>query len=264
MKKIILSADDFGKSHERNRAIDHAFKNGLISSAALIMGSEYTYEAIEMAYNGGYIKNVHLHLNLLSDDDNHFKPLSKAFINSKFCVNGGFNKYFQKAEYAEYSRVAFKEIEKQYLEFKRLTKGKADYNHIDCHVYCNLWLPAAFSYRKLIKKYDIISARYYGEHHKLSKSVKQKIKFRLVSILNGKSGWVVRSCNVDYYLTMLNSFLPNETVELYVHPDYINCVLMDNTTSVFGHDKVSLEKHIEEIKSTGNIQFISWTDFNKK
>ena len=52
MKKIILSADDFGRSHERNLAIDYAMKHGLIKSAALIMGSEFTDEAINFAAGG--------------------------------------------------------------------------------------------------------------------------------------------------------------------------------------------------------------------
>lgn len=53
MKKIILSADDFGRSHERNLAIDTAFKNGFIKSAALLVNSEFSEEAAKMAHEGG-------------------------------------------------------------------------------------------------------------------------------------------------------------------------------------------------------------------
>lgn len=56
MKKIILSADDFGRSHERNMAIDYAMKHGLIKSAALIMGSEFTDEAVNFARGGDCLK----------------------------------------------------------------------------------------------------------------------------------------------------------------------------------------------------------------
>lgn len=53
MKTIILSADDFGRSHERNMAIDYAFKNGLIKSAALLVNSDFLDEAVKMAHEGG-------------------------------------------------------------------------------------------------------------------------------------------------------------------------------------------------------------------
>lgn len=56
MKRVILSADDFGRTHERNLAIDFAMKHGLIKSAALIMGSEFTDEAIAFARWGGTLK----------------------------------------------------------------------------------------------------------------------------------------------------------------------------------------------------------------
>lgn len=52
LKRVILSADDFARSHERNLAIDYAIKKGLVKSAAVIMGSEFTGEAINMARGG--------------------------------------------------------------------------------------------------------------------------------------------------------------------------------------------------------------------
>ena len=54
MKKVIISADDFGRSHERNLAIDYAMRHSLIRSAALIVGSQFTDEAISLAIRGVY------------------------------------------------------------------------------------------------------------------------------------------------------------------------------------------------------------------
>ena len=50
--KIILNADDFGKSPERNRAIDDAFKMGLIRSASLIVTGKYLQDAVNFINNG--------------------------------------------------------------------------------------------------------------------------------------------------------------------------------------------------------------------
>lgn len=264
MKRVILSADDFGKSHDRNQAIDYAMKHNLVKSAALIMGSEFTDDAIGFAHRGGYIENIHCHLNLTSDVDNNFVPLSDEYKKSKFCVNGQFKRCPKRIEYAEYVTIAYKEMEKQFLEFKRLTKGEANYQHIDCHIYCNLNFPVAIAYRKLIRKYNITSARYYGEHHKQFNSVKEKTKFWILTLLNGKSAQPIKSCKVDYYRTLPDSFCDDEIVELYVHPDYINGVLMDNTVSSFGHKKAPLIEQIETLKSTGDVELISWEDFDKR
>lgn len=54
--RVILSADDFARSHQRNLAIDNAMRNGLIKSAALMVNSEYTDEAIRLAIWGGILK----------------------------------------------------------------------------------------------------------------------------------------------------------------------------------------------------------------
>lgn len=39
--KVIINADDFGKSPERNRAIDNCFKQGLISSTGIIVTGNF-------------------------------------------------------------------------------------------------------------------------------------------------------------------------------------------------------------------------------
>ena len=52
MKTIVINADDFGRSIERNNAIDYAFKCGLLGSAALIVNTEYTQDAVNKAIRG--------------------------------------------------------------------------------------------------------------------------------------------------------------------------------------------------------------------
>lgn len=226
------------------------------------MGSEFTHEAINFARTGGYLNNIHCHLNLASEigAGNHFLPLSEQYKNSRFCKDGEFAKLHNKTDYFEYSEIVFKELECQYSEFKELTDGYANYQHVDCHLYCNLFLSVAVAYRRLIDKYSINNARYYGEHHKQVKSLRKKLKFQVAKVLNGNKAYAVKSCNVDYYLTMIDSFQEDEIVELYVHPDYIDDVLMDNTVSAFVHEKVPLAEHIKQLYSTGELELISWTD----
>lgn len=265
MKKVILSADDFGRSHDRNLAIDYAMRHALIRSTGLIVGSQFTDEAISLAIKGGYINNVHCHLNLSPGikAGNHFFPISDQYKESKFSVDGEFCIKPYIKNYLSYSKVVFKELEGQYLFFKRATEGRANYDHIDCHLYCNLLPPVAVAYRDLIRKYHIKSARYYGEHHKKQKQIKQWLKFHVGSFLSGNEAYVVKACNVDYYITKKKLFQKDEVIELYVHPDYKNGVLIDNSVSYLGHEIVSLTKQIKALTSTEDIELVSWADFNR-
>lgn len=55
MKQVFLSADDFGRSHERNLAIDESFKKGFIKSAGLIVTGQYLQDAVEQIDRGGML-----------------------------------------------------------------------------------------------------------------------------------------------------------------------------------------------------------------
>ena len=63
MVHIILNADDFGRSIERNKAIDDSFKQGLICSAGLIVTGKHLqnaqqfFKAAERAKKAGKLKN---------------------------------------------------------------------------------------------------------------------------------------------------------------------------------------------------------------
>ncbi len=53
MKQVFVSADDFGRSLNRNKAIDESFKNGLIKSAGLIVTGQYLQDAVNLINRGG-------------------------------------------------------------------------------------------------------------------------------------------------------------------------------------------------------------------
>ena len=97
MVKIILNADDFGKSTGRNRAVDDSFKQGLIRSAGLIVTGKHLQEAVDFMNKGGYVENIHLHLNLstnLLHEDPEDIPLTEAIKrDSFFCKDGKFRPY---------------------------------------------------------------------------------------------------------------------------------------------------------------------------
>ena len=260
-KRIIVCADDFGRSAERNRAIDDAMRSGLIRCAGLMMSSDYTEDALDYAFRGGYINNIHCHLNLSSGLDlgNHFLPLDESFKKNRLlCTNGEFTKknLDNPFYYFKCRMDIYKELEKQFMLFKSMTRGKGNYDHIDFHLYYNTKIPVAYAYSRLIVKQHIRTARYYGEHHK--RNIKGLIKIGTSKLFRYSNEPTVKSCNADYFSTMFSRFELDELVEVYCHPEYQDGVLMDNSKSSFGHSIKPLEQSMQDIYKENEI--IAWND----
>lgn len=143
MKKVFLSADDLGRSPERNHAIDESFKKGLIKSAGLLVTGKYLQDAINQISEGcWYVKHVHCHLNLsgnINGEASLDKPLTEKMASNKaFCKDGLFLPYhghpFMLKEVFSWF-VVYKELCAQYNKFLSVTKGKGNKYHVDFHLY---------------------------------------------------------------------------------------------------------------------------------
>ena len=266
MKKIILSADDFGRSHERNLAIDYSFKHGLIKSAALLVNAKYTSEAVEMAKEGGYVEHLHCHFNIASGEKftGCSKPLNEDIKKcAAWCRNGDFRAYkdwdFSNTRSLLYAGVMFRELEAQYLRFMELTENKGNTHHVDFHLWDNLRWPVSFALGRLYRKYDIRTVREISAHHlRLRKKVQlENWVAHLLAYHKGTKSY--QSDRVNYYVNRPER-MADDLMELYVHPDYIDGVLMDNTVPVIGKKKYPLEEHIRMIQEICPCEFISWEE----
>lgn len=262
MTKIILNADDFGKSPARNRAIDDAFKQGLIYSAGLIVTGKHLGEAVGYINNGGYVENVHLHVNLsanLLHEDSDDAPLTEAMKkDSFFCKNGKFKPYKglpHKLSTIVKWKIVYNELVAQYNKFIKVTDGKADYRHIDFHLWYNLTWPVSFALKKFTKKYKIQSVRYIGLHQI------DKLKYRFFYIVSRNSGiQFVPTTNIDYYLSKKQLFAEYPMIELYCHPNYKEGVFLDDSPSYLKHERQPMLTNIQMLRCIGNIELVSWRD----
>ena len=67
------------------------------------------------------------------------------------------------------------------------------------------------------------------------------------------------SCSsIDYYLTKYQAIKKEKIVELYCHPNYKDGVLLDDTPSLFQHDRQPLSEHVQMLKKLENLEFIAW------
>lgn len=263
MIRIILSADDFGRSLERNEAIDKSFQQGLIKSAAIMVSTKYTQDAIDRAMRGGYISQCHCHFNLVGGENGAYqKPLTKDILkdpyickDGEFLDYGGYKLNGKRGLLRLYSFLPiYRELIAQFNEFKRLTHGKANYSHLDFHLYYNLNFPVAIAFNLFVLRFRIRSVRVIGEHLKQSK------RMRVLSLIaSNPFVKTYKACNIDYFLTKRCEYSKSEIIELYVHPDIDGQDILDNSYSIFGHPKKKLIVNIESLKVTGDCKFLSWS-----
>ncbi len=262
MKQVFLSADDFGRSHKRNLAIDKSFKKGFIKSAGLIMTGQYLQDAVNMMRVGGYVEDVHCHFNVsgnINGEDSYDKPLTERMVNDKsFCADGLFKPYKKlpnrPKEVFKWWKV-YKELCAQYNKFLHVTEGKGNRRHVDFHLWYNLTWSVSIALNFFTWTHRITSVRYIGVHQEKSRRLRL---YRL--LLWNPFVKFYRSSNIDGYLTHPEWFEKETKFELYCHPDYMagkEDVLMDNSISYFEHEKRSMAEQIELLKKY-DLEFVSW------
>lgn len=260
IQKVIINADDFGKSPGRNQAVHDSFSQGLICSAGLIVTGKHLPEAIELMKKGGYADRVHLHVNLsanLLHEDSDDTPLTEEMRRDPFfSKNGKFKKYRglpNRLTDIRKWRVAYHEIEAQYKKFIEVTEGKGDRSHIDFHLWYNLTWPVSLALRRFTRKYNIKSVRYIGEHQKNKFRYK---KFFLISRNSQVKNFP--ATNIDYFLSKRSSFERVDTVELYCHPNYKDSVFLDDSPSYLNNERQPMIKQIQRLKEDESVELITW------
>ena len=186
-------------------------------------------------------------------------PLTEAMRHDPFfCKDSKFKKYkglpnsfFDIRKW----RIVYRELVAQYVKFIEVTDGKADYKHIDFHLWYNLTWPVSVALNLFTRKYRIESVRYIGIHQKKSQ------RFKLLFWLSrNHCVKYIPATNIDYFFEKYNLFANYPIVELYCHPHYKNGVFLDDSPSYFKHDRQPMLKHIQMLKELGDIDLISWED----
>lgn len=262
MIQVILNGDDFGKSPERNRAIDDSFKMGLIRSASLIITGKYLQDAVKYISNGDYVEKLHLHINLSTapldkSEGSEDVPLTTPMKNDPlFCKDGKFKPY--KGLPRRFSDIfkwkeVYYELVAQYNKFIEITQGRGNYEHIDFHSWYNLSWPVAIALNVFTRKHHIKSVRYVGLHQK--DYLPNKI-FCFISRNSRVKSYP--ATNIDYYLAKYQTYKDFKIIELYTHPNYKDGVLLDDSISYLNHERQPMQKQIEMLKEKGDIEFLAW------
>ena len=263
--RIIINADDFGKSIERNRAIDDSFKQGLIHSAGLIVTGQFAQSAVNKANEGGYLSHLHIHFNLTANmriENSNDRPLTEAMRKDPFfCKEGRFLFRDPPSNFSSIKkcRTVYDELVAQFERFKEITDGKANYKHIDFHLWYNLTWPVSLALNRFTRRYKIESVRYCGLHQMDNRM------YRLFRLLSWDPHVVfIPATNIDYYLSKRQTLSGMKIIELYCHPNFKEGVFLDDSPSYLNHDRQPMQKQIEDLTRIEDTVFVSWEDIRKK
>ena len=224
---LVVNADDFGLSHEVNKAICQSFKEGKINRTTLMTNMPYAREAMEMAANEGFIDRVGIHLNLTSGI-----PLTdKIAKDSLMCnENGEFTadfarsmkmRFFLPAETGKNIEI---ELDGQMKEYEKL--GGALW-HIDSHHHVHTDPSVWKSLRRVLKKYPVSGVRLGRNMYRggnplmhLYKALYNKTVSRFCRLKPDYFGSMEDYMNwtKDMTSSQKGEFLTNNQVEIMVHP----------------------------------------------
>ncbi len=262
--KIILNADDFGKSPGRNRAIHDSFEQGLITAAGMIVTGRYLQDAVRLANEGGYTDRLHVHFNLSTNqpkEGSQDAPLTDEIKNDPFfCRDGLFVNRglpYNPGSILKWKAI-YNELVAQYEQFKEVTEGRADYHHVDFHLWYNLTMPASIALNKLTRNYDIKTVRFCALHHRTT----------LRGIICRPLTWnprvtYVPATNIDYFTTKLAEMRQYDTMELYCHPHYKDGIFLDDSPSYLKHERQPMMTNINALRAVDGIEYITWREYRQ-
>ncbi|MDR2639518.1 MAG: ChbG/HpnK family deacetylase [Helicobacteraceae bacterium] len=146
-KVLIVNADDLGISRSRNAAIEEGYKNGVLTSASLMVNGEYFDEAIDIIRRCGDL-SVGVHLNIVE---------GKALIADSPLAdkNGAFKRGFVGILLRSGGKSFQKAVEAEFRAQIELAKSVCRVDHIDSHVHTHAIPPIFKIAAKLANEYQI-------------------------------------------------------------------------------------------------------------
>ncbi len=236
--RLIVNGDDFGRSHGSNRAIVRAHREGILTSASLMVNENAADNAVRLAHENPRL-GVGLHVTLVCGKSTLKPSETTGLVNQRF--EFGRNptltglKYFFSSQMRSSLR---QEVDAQFREY-RLTKLPLD--HVNGHLNFHLH-PTVF---RILKRHaDVWGIRsmrltrdplglnlklafghyFYRVTHAaifacLSRHAQPSLDRRQIRYTDRVFGLLQSSrLDEDYVVRLLRSLTPG-TYELYAHPD---------------------------------------------
>lgn len=252
-KQFILNADDFGMSHDFNRAVLDGYNYGFLTSASICANGTAFDSAVNEILPECQNLGLGVHLNIIEG-----KSLTHAE-----CLtdnNSNFNKGYLWFILNSRKKDVLNVIEKEFRAQIEKVQSVAKVDHIDSHVHVHA-IPAIFRLTaKLAKEYGISYIRTQHEEFYIAPNAKKNyspayfiniVKVILLDIFTAKNKNIVKEFGLksnDYligvgYTGMMDSMTleyglkaledTNCTVECLIHPCKYTSLKSDSHFSEF-------------------------------
>lgn len=197
-KKFILNADDFGMSHDLNRAVLEGYNYGFLRSASICANGEAFESAINEILPECQDLGLGVHLNIIE---------GKALTHAECLTDnkGFFNKGYLWFMLNSGKKEVIKTIEKEFRAQIEKIQSVAKVDHIDSHVHVHA-IPEIFRLTaRLAKEYNIPYIRTQHEEFYVIPDSKKNyspafalniIKILLLSAFTAKNKKIVKEYNL--------------------------------------------------------------------
>lgn len=225
--KLLVNADDFGRSEQANLAIIHCLQNGICDQTSIMVNSNYFDQAVQLAKENNLMDKVGLHINLCEGT-----PLSSRIKRTKgYAFQDQF--HFQPSFIQRFTKkdidLLTDELEAQ---INKYIDAGFQLGHIDSH-HCTFYERSVLlALLPLLKKYHFKSIRPIGNSFFTGHFSRQKYG----------QWWKkqVRLYNLKMfdYTSSIATYQKNKNIiqdlegiaEIYCHPILIDHTLYDNFT----------------------------------
>lgn len=245
--KIVVNADDFGMSHEKNLAIDELMREGICTNTSLVVNMPDTEEAVKMAFKGGYQDKVSLHLNLTVGESisEGIREKSLYYDNGQFAYRPIIK--LNKQVYPMYIKVVRREIEAQ---IQRFIGFGFELKSIDSHNWVHLRMPVWMALKPLIKKYNIPIVRPMWDGYKRPEIASEKwskyfTRFQPILLKCPQCRVLGHTSNIEQFFVDEESLRKERYVEVFTHPDMIDGRNMDISSSYLKKGKDTVENNVK-------------------
>ncbi len=255
MKRLIVTGDDFGLAKPVNEGIEKAHRNGILTTASLMVGAAASFDAVERARNLGSLR-VGLHVVVVEGRPILPPSVVPDIVNSAgefsdALVLAGFSFFFR----PRVRRQLESEIRAQFETFHK-TGLKLD--HVNAHNHMHLHPTVLSILLKVGRDYGLSSARLPYEPPLRSWKASRRALAEKLAWMVFLYPWLrlmrvrMRTAGIrfnDFVFGMADSGsmdtelvikflrrLPNGVTEMYFHPATARCPEIDRTMPHYRHE----------------------------
>jgi hopanoid biosynthesis associated protein HpnK len=216
LKRLVITADDFGAAPQVNEAVERAHRNGILTAASLMVSAPGAADAVARAKRMPGLR-VGLHLTLV--DDRPALPAAAipdlvdkdGFLRSDMARSGAAMFFLPKVR-----RQLEAEIEAQFEAFA--ATGLA-LDHVNTHKHFHLHPTIAAKMIEIGKRYGMRATRVpFERDHAFARVLRRRYRARGLTVADRVYGLKWSGAMTRDRLAAIVAALPEGLSEIYMHP----------------------------------------------